>query len=381
LETLSYHQQLMEPDDATRLPGAGTVSERRHSNVSFLDLPRELREMIYKHIPHNTGAFTYDTNIETKNPSWSPMDVGSCQEGSTSTFEEKYGNPGITLGAGEHYFAILSTCRTIYLEARSILYAATPLGIWRPMYDYGGASKYPVFIEKAFTSLPTHASQHIRILQLQGELWHNNMATLLNTALAKLSSLKILEIGLDPYYDTTRRRYWFDDRVISRQAWPAISTLHIVAQHLTAINITISPPSNKVYKFSSSNEDQFCLSGSAYQHFLWLRLHLSVFRYELSIYGALVHRDAKQGMESFMDLLMQREDLFELFQRRRLVEGFVAGTAKFELENEREWLRGITGRSFKIDKEQRRIDVFSEGEAEVKWCKFSYEMKPRGLVE
>lgn len=371
----------MEPNNATRLPGAETVNERQHSNVSFLDLPRELREMIYRYIPHNTGAFTYDTNIKTKKPHWSPTDVGSCQDGSTSTFEENYGNPGITFGTGEHCFAILSTCRTIYLEAIQILYTATPLGIWRPMYDYGGASKYPIFIEKAFSSLPICAGQHIRILHLQGELWHNNMATLLSTVLAKLPCLKVLEIGLDPYYDTTRRKHWFDDRVISRQAWPAISTLHIVAQHLTNITITISPPSNKVWIFSSSNEDRFCLSGSAYQHYLWLHLQLSVFRYELSIYGALVHGDAKQGMEFFMDMLMQREDLFELFQRRSLVEGCVAGTAKFELEDEREWLRGITGRSFEIDKEQRRIDVFSEGEAGLKWCEFSYEMRPGGLVE
>lgn len=371
----------MELNNATRLPGAEIVNERRHSNVSFLDLPRELREMIYKHIPHNTGAFTYDTSIKTKNPSWSATDVGSCQDGSTSTFEEKYGNPGITFGTGEHCFAILSTCRTIYLEAMPILFAATPLGIWRPMYDYGGASKYPIFVEKSFSSLPTRAAQHIRILQLQGELWHNNMATLLNTAIAKLPCLKILEIGLDPYYDTTRRRYWFDDRVVSRQAWPAISTLHTVAQHLTAITITISPPSNKVWILSSSNENQFCLSGFTYQHYLWLQLQLWVFRYELSIYGALMHRDAKLGMEFFMDLLMQREDLFVLFQRRSLVEGCVAGTLKFELEDEREWLRGITGRSFEVDKEKRRIDVSLEGEAGVKWCKFGYEMRPRGLVE
>jgi hypothetical protein len=366
----------MELDSVT------TSSEMEVSNkqeedtkVSFLDLPRELREMIYKYIPHNTGVFTYDTRAKLKVPHWSPTDVGSCQDG--STFEEKYGNPGIAFGAGQNCFVILSTCRTIYQEAKPILYPATPLGIWRPMYDYGGASKYPVFVEKAFSSLPIHATKHIRILQLQGELWHNNMATLLTTAIARLPCLKVLEIGLDPYYDPEHRRNWFSDRAISRQSWPAFSTLYLIAQHLSTITITILPPSNEVHIRCSTNEDTY-LSGIAYTRYLHLHLHLCVLRYELSIYGAFLHKNAKQGMEFFIDLLLQRRDLFELVQGRNLVEESLAGTVEFRLEDEREWFRGITGRCVEIDEETGRVSVFSEGEGGVKWCRFNYEMRPRG---
>ncbi|KAI4845822.1 hypothetical protein E4T44_05413 [Aureobasidium sp. EXF-8845] len=352
-----------------------TSNQRDGINVSFLDLPRELREMIYEYIPLNTGVFTYDIRAKSKIPHWSPIDVGSHQDG--SNFEEKYSNPGIAFGAGQHCFAILSTCRAIYQEAMPILYAATPLGIWRPMYDYGGASKYPKFVEKAFSSLPTHACKHIRILQLQGELWYNNMATLLITAIAKLPSLKVLEVGLDPYYDSSQRRNWFDDRAISRQSWPAISTLHLVAQHLSTITITISPPSNDVHIRSPTNEDTH-LSGPAYTRFLHMYLHLCVLRYEISIYGALLHKDAKQGMEFFIDLLLQRRDLFELVQGRKSVEDCLAGTARFRLEDEREWLRGITGRCVEIDDEQGMVSVVSEGKGDVKWCRFVYEMNSRG---
>jgi hypothetical protein len=369
----------MEPNNATRPLETHIMDGRRGNDISFLDLPRELREMIYKHIPFNTGALTYDTKAKSKILHWSPTDVGSCQDG--NTFEDKYGNPGITFGAGQHCFAILLTCRTIYLEAKPVLYAETPLGIWRPMYDYGGASKYPIFIEKAFSSLPVHASKNIRILQLQGELWHNNMAALLNTAITKLPSLQILEVGLDPYYDNSPRRNWFDDRAISRQSWPAISTLYLVAQHLSTITITISPPSDSINIRSSTNETTH-LSGPAYTRFLHLHLHLCILRFELSIYGALLHKDAKQGMEFFIDLLLQRRDLFELMQGRRLVEECLEGTAaRFRLEDEREWVRGITGRRVEVEEEEGRVSVVSEAEGRVKWCEFKYEMRPRGLVE
>jgi hypothetical protein len=368
----------MESEDTTTSLETQIANEQRSIDVSFLDLPRELREMIYKWIPHNIGIFTYDTNIKSGNPHWPPTEVESPQDG--STFEERHGNPGIGFGSEEHCFAILSTCQTINLEARAILYAATPLGIWRPMYDYGGASKYPIFVGKAFSSLPTHTSKHIRTLQLQGELWHNNMATLLKTALVQLPHLKILEIGLDPYHDMTRRANWFDDRAILRQSWPAISTLYIVAQHLSCIKITISPPLNKVNIVSSDN-NSLCLSGAAYKHFLNLHLHLCVLRTELSIYGALIYRDAKQGMEFFMDILLQRRDLFELFQGRKLVEKCMDGTAKFSLKDEREWLRRITGRWVEIDEGEGRVRVVSRGEKGAKWCGFVYELRPRGLVE
>jgi hypothetical protein len=368
----------MEPNNTTTSLETQIVNEQRSINVSFLNLPRELREMIYKWIPHSTGVYTYDTNIRSNKPHWSPTEVGSPED--CSTFEQKYGNPGVSFGTGQHCFGILSTCRTIYLEARPILYAATPLGIWRPMYDYGGASKHPDFIKKVFSSLPTHASKHIRTLHLQGELWHGNMATLLKKSLAEFSHLKILEIGLDPYYDTTRRANWFDDRAILRQSWPAISTLYLVAQHLSFIKITISPPLNKV-NITSSDNNSLCLSGPAYKNFLTLHLHLCVLRTELSIYGALIHKNAQQGMEFFMDLLQQRRDLFELFQGRKLVERCIAGTAKFSLRDEREWLEAITGRWVEVDEGEGRVSVVSREEERVKWCGFVYELRPRGLVE
>jgi hypothetical protein len=363
----------MEPNNVTR-----SVETHERAAVSFLDLPRELREMIYKHIPHNTGVSTYDTIAKSKKPHWSPTDAESPED--YGTFEQIYGNSGVSFGTGQHCFAILSTCRTIYLEAMPMLYAATPLGIWRPMYDYGGASKHPIFIEKAFSSLPIQTSRYIRTLHLQGELWHGNMATLLKRSLAKFSHLKILEIGLDPYYDMARRANWFDDRAILRQSWPAISTLFIVAQHLSSIKITISPPLNQV-RIVTSDNNSLCLSGAAYNHFLNLHLHLCVLRTELSIYGALIHRDAKQGMEFFMDILLQRRDLFELFQGRKLVEKCMDGTAKFSLKDEREWLRRITGRWVEIDEGEGRVRVVSRGEKGAKWCGFVYELRPRGLVE
>jgi hypothetical protein len=51
------------------------------------------------------------------------------------------------------------------------------------------------------------------------------------------------------------------------------------------------------------------------------------------------------------------------------------------LNDEREWLREITGRRVEIDEEEGWVSVVSRGEAEVKWCGFVYELRPRGLVE
>jgi hypothetical protein len=368
----------MELDSVTTSSETKVSHRQENTKISFLDLPRELREMIYAYIPYNTGVFTYDIRAKSKVPHWSPTDIGDCQDG--STFEEKYGNPGIAFGAGQHCFAVLSTCRTIHQEAMPIIYTATPLGIWRPMRDYGGANKYSVFVEKAFSSLPIHASKHIRILQLQGELWHNKMATLLITAVAKLPSLSVLELGLNPYYDNSKRRNWFDDRAIFFQAWPAISELYRVAQHLSIITITIASPSNPVPIRSSTNE-VIDLSGPAYTRFLHLHTHLCVLRYELSIYGALLHKNPKQGMVFFVDSMLQRSDMHELMQRSKLVEECLAETARFRLEDEREWLRGITGRCVEVDEETWRVSVVSNGDAGVTWCKFIYEMRPRGLVE
>jgi len=375
----------MEPNSATISLGAEDVVERRHTNVSFLDLPRELREMIYGYIPHNSGIFTYDTLSRTKKPLLLPASL--ARRPREDTFEAIYGNPGIAFGSGDHSFAILSTCRTVHQEAKPIIYAATPLGIWRPMFDLGSAVDYPDFVAKAFSSLPMQASKHIRTLQVQGELWQRNMGPFLSTALAKFPHLKVLEIGVDPYYDMKRRAHWFDDRAVLRQVWPAISTLHLVAQRLSIVKLTISPPSDRVCIVADGNEDWFYLSDAAYQRYIWLHLQLSVIRYELSIYGALVHGDAKDGMEFFMDLLLQRRDsfkkrdLFGLFQGRMSVYWCQDGTVDFKLEEEREWLRNITGRCFEVNEKERRVDVFSEENAEVKWCNFSYELRPRGMAE
>lgn len=234
----------MESEDSAISRETDNSNERRHDVVSFLDLPRELREMIYKHIPHNSGVTTYDTTQERKKPDWLSKGKEFHPTGSLQ-FENNYGNSGIAYGSDERCFAILSTCRTIYLEATPILFAATPLGFWRPMFS---AYKYAAFLEKSFSSLPMHASKHIRIMQLQGELWENNMVRLLNIAIANLPNLQTLEVCLDiPYGNSeVRRRQWFDDVAISQESWPVVSTLHLLAQRLSFINITFSPPCDMV---------------------------------------------------------------------------------------------------------------------------------------
>lgn len=358
--------------------GPKDLDEGQRRDISFLDLPRELREMIYRYIPDNTGAFTYDTHIQRTRPQWPPLSVGDCQDG--ITFDERLGNPGMAFGTGQHCFAILSTCRTIYSEALPITYSRTPLGIWRPMYDYGGLTKYPNVISKVFDSLPKPANQHIRILQLQGELWHNNMANLLTRAIKDLPALKILEIGLDPYSEASQRKHWFDDRKILRQSWPAIATLHLVAQHLNSISIAVSPPKDRVHIISSDHTDGIWLSGPAYERFLWLHLQLFVLKAELTIHGALLSEDAKSGMEFFMDKLLDRQDLFEICQSRKMVDQCISGTAKFALEDEKDWIREITGRVFEIDEKQMRIDVVSAKDSETKWCQMTYTLSPRGLA-
>ncbi|KEQ62462.1 uncharacterized protein M437DRAFT_75602 [Aureobasidium melanogenum CBS 110374] len=351
--------------------------EVQRNGISFLDLPRELRAMIYKYIPDNHGAFSYDIRMNRSRPHWLPSTVGSHMNG--NLFDEKYGNPGVALGNGAHCFAILLTCRTIYSEALPILYASTPLGVWRPMYDYGGSTKYPDFVAKVFNSLPVHASQYIRTLQLQGEFFHRSMQTLLTSAIIKLPSWRILEIGLDPHYEDHTRKHWFDGRG-ARQSWPAFATLHSVAQHLDSISITVSPPEDGVHTriLSSTQPNSVSISGTAYRQFLWLQLQLLVMRIELTIYGALLNGDFKSGMEFFMDTLLERENLFEIFQRSKLIDECIAGTAKFRLEDQKDWLRGITGRTFEVDEKERRVNVISERKAEMKWCKVTYTSAPRG---
>ncbi|THW42141.1 hypothetical protein D6D21_05993, partial [Aureobasidium pullulans] len=109
--------------------------KRQHPGVSLLDLPRELRDMIYAHVPDNTGPCTYDIHMHRKTPHWNPDTVGTPQSG--QFFEEKHHNPGVAFGSDGNHNAILLTCRTIHSEALPILYASTPLALWRPMYDYG----------------------------------------------------------------------------------------------------------------------------------------------------------------------------------------------------------------------------------------------------
>lgn len=371
-------------DDTKRLKSAEPSleleheDERRRPSVSFLDLPRELREMIYRYVPNNTGAFTYNTYTERTKPHWSPLSVGECREG--VTFDDKHGNPGVAFGTGQYRFAILLTCRTIYSEALPAVYEATPLGIWRPMYDYGGINKYPNFITKVFDSLPKPANKYISIFQIQGELWHNNMTHLLNGAIKDLPSLRILEIGLDPYYEASQRKHWFDDRKILRQSWPAIATLHLVVQRLDRINITVSPPMDKVHIVSFNHAGGVWLSGTAYEKFLWLHLQLLVLRSELTMYGALLSRNAKAGMEYFMDKMLERQDLFGIFQGGKLVDRCIAGTARFELEDQKDWIREVTGRIVEVDEGQRTVSVLSAREAETKWCNMTYISSPRGLM-
>ena len=374
----------MKPNNSETSLETEDANEQPHNVISFLDLPRELRELIYRYMPHNCGVTTYDTTQARKKPDWTSKGVESHPTGSID-FENKYGNSGIAFGSDEHCFAILSTCRTIYLEAMPILFAATPLGFWRPMFS---AYKYLAFLEKAFSSLPVHASKHIRIMQLQGELWDSNMVRLLNMAVARLSGLQTLEVSLDIHYGNShaRRRQWFDDPAIFRESWPVISTLHLVAQRLLSISITFSPPCDMVWINTNNWQrprnglPRTALTGAAYQQFIWLQIQLWVLKYELTIYGALVHGDAEKGREFFNKLYLQRLELWKMLPERLSVQSCMDGTADVRIEDKRDEFREVTGRSFEVDEKEKRITVFSEDKSEVKWCNFVYELRPRGVV-
>ncbi|KAI5204713.1 hypothetical protein E4T39_03452 [Aureobasidium subglaciale] len=352
-------------------------SRRQTPIVSFFDLPRELRDIIYQYIPDNTSPFTYDTQVVREHPKWKPNTIGYRKDG--RFFEQKFGNSGVALGTGQHCRAILSTCRTIYEEAVPVFYAATPLGLWRPMHDYGGAVEYPHFIAKVFEALPITASKHIQILQLQGELWQKSMQALFSAVNEHLPALKVLEIGLDPYYVSAERRYWFDNRAILRQAWPAIATLCSIAQRLDMINITIAPPKDFV-QVVQDNHERAHLAKKQLDDFVWSYLQLSVLKDELTIYGGILNSDAKLGMEFYMERLVERRDLFEMFQRDMQIEESRRLVPKFSIEDETGWVETITGRAMVVDREKMRITTMSAPDASTKWCKMVYEARPRGEV-
>ncbi|KAI5248726.1 hypothetical protein E4T42_05598 [Aureobasidium subglaciale] len=354
-----------------------TMDRRQTPLVSFFDLPRELRDIIYQHIPDNAGAFTYDTYIARECPKWKPNTIGYRKDG--RFFEQKYGNSGVAFGAGQNCRAILLTCRTIYREASPVLYAATPLGLWRPMHDYGGAVEYPHFIAKVFEALPISAGKQIQTLQLQGEFWQKSMQALFSAVDEHLPALKVLEIGLDPYYVSAERRYWFDNRAILRQAWPAIATLCSIAQRLDMIHITAAPPKDFV-QVVQDNHERAQLANQQLDDFIWSYLQLSVLKDELTIYGGILHGDAKLGMEFYMERLVERRDLFEIFQRDMQIEESRRLVPKFKIEGEMGWLENITGRVMVVDREKMRITTMSAPDASTKWCKMVYEARPRGEV-
>ncbi|KAI5272236.1 hypothetical protein E4T47_04409 [Aureobasidium subglaciale] len=353
------------------------LSVRQTPLGSFFDLPRELRDIIYQHIPDNTGAFTYDVYATRERPKWKPNTIGYRKDG--HFFEQKFSNSGVAFGAGQHCRAILLTCRTIYREASPVLYAATPLGLWRPMHDYGGAVEYPHFVAKVFEALPIVAGKHIQKLQLQGEFWQKNMQALFSAVNEYLPALKVLEIGLDPYYVSAERRYWFDNRAILRQAWPAIATLCSIAQRLDIISITIAPPKDFV-QVVQDNHERAQLANQQLDDFIWSYLQLSVLKDELTIYGGILNGDAKLGMEFYMERLVERRDLFEIFQRDMQIEESRRLVPKFKIEDEMGWLENITGRVMVVDRERMRITTMSTPDASTKWCKMVYEARPRGEV-
>lgn len=104
--------------------------------------------------------------------------------------------------------------------------------------------------------------------------------------------------------------------------------------------------------------------------------------YEATIYGALVYGGAEEGRKFFMNLRLQEMSLYGMGLGRSLVHSCIDGTAefKFRLEDKRDGLREITGRSFEVHEKEKKIRVFSEENAEVKWCDFTYELRPRGVV-
>lgn len=254
------------------------------------------------------------------------------------------------------------------------------------MYDYGGREHYHNFLDKVFDSLPTHAAKHIRILQLQGEVFQKSMQALLEMIPMKLPALKCLEMVVDPYYEVgERRRQWFDDRAFARQMWPAISCLHLVADKLEEIHITLCPPKNGVYIDLPTGQGNW-LCGKKYKHFLWSYLQITVLKFELTIHNSLQTADAKKGMQFFMDVLEnKRRDLFEIYQRgmgEGGVEAYLEKLAGFGLQDEKEWIRRVSGRDVKeIDEGEGRIIVREgDGEGGRKWCRTVYTMAPRGIA-
>lgn len=345
--------------------------------ITFLDLPRELRDMIYAYIPENTGVFTYDIQIRRRELLWKNDVVGTPKNG--RYFEEQYANHGVGFGTGHHKHAILSTCQTIYHEALPILYANTPLGIWRPMYDYGGKDKYFDFTTRLFEALPSQAGRCIRVLQIQGELWQRGMAVLLAATVKYLPALKNVQIALDPYYDNDRRRTWFDE-VEARQLWPSVAMLASRATQLEQIDIVFAPPQDVIYIWQEEAKGVW-LSGARYRKFVWSYLQWLVLKVELTIFSGIVHYSA-MTLKHALQMLESRENLAALANRKAEAKAYLMDLAKMRFDHEREWLRESTGRFLvEMSEQESMIIMDSPRDATTRWCKMTYSACPRGFAD
>ncbi|KAJ4320734.1 hypothetical protein N0V94_003266 [Neodidymelliopsis sp. IMI 364377] len=123
----------MNPVPAPHLPTTWTQSHKAHAtHLSFLDLPRELRDQIYTHALHVPGAlFIYSPNLHRSFPLFKAKIVRHKALGPTEP-QSVYDR----LSTG-----LLRTCRQLHAESSPVLYCSNVFRIWLPS-DSGLALQY-----------------------------------------------------------------------------------------------------------------------------------------------------------------------------------------------------------------------------------------------